>query len=351
MKHLPGNTVSLRLSVACILALLPGLAAAGTQVTRGVDLVRGEFVAGRQPDGNSVILHGTQGLIVIDTGRHEAHTRRVLEVVDKSKQPVVAIVNTHWHLDHVGGNVLLRREFPQAQVYASSAIWNAMKGFLAQYRVQLVEMIAKSADDAAAAAPLKTELALLESGEPLFPSEIVRTAGQRFVAGRELLFGFEARAVTEGDVWLLDAITGTLIAGDLVTLPAPLFDTACPSRWQESLQWLSEAEFDRLIPGHGAPMNRREFATYRKAFDNLLACADSAQPKSACTDGWLADADALIEESDRELARSLVDYYLDAALRAPPERNAKLCGASGGTATASGVARVMQAPLGHAGTR
>ncbi len=333
--------MSARLAIAAVLALAPAslLLADGTRVADGVDLVRGEFVSGRQPDGNSVILHGRDGLNVIDTGRHAAHARRVLDLVAETKDPVVAIVNTHWHLDHVGGNVLLRREFPEAKVYASSAIWNAMTGFLAHYRVQLVDMIAKAPDEAAAA-PFKTELALLESGDPLFPSDVVRTAGQRMIAGRELLVGFEGRAVTEGDVWQIDATSGTLIAGDLVTLPAPLFDTACPSRWQESLQWLSESEFKLLIPGHGAPMNRRGFATWRKAFDALLECAAGDAAKSACVDGWMQDADALIPEGDRELARSLLDYYLDAVLRAGPERDTKFCGVPGGALKASGVAHI-----------
>ena len=51
--------------------------------------------------------------------------------------PVVAIVNSHWHLDHVSGNAALRAAYPRAQVYASDAIDGAMRGFLADYRRQL----------------------------------------------------------------------------------------------------------------------------------------------------------------------------------------------------------------------
>ena len=48
--------------------------------------------------------------------------------------PIVAIVNSHWHLDHVSGNAALRAAYPRAQVYASDAIRDAMHGFLADYR-------------------------------------------------------------------------------------------------------------------------------------------------------------------------------------------------------------------------
>ena len=40
-----------------------------------VTLVPGSFVRGQQPDGNSVILSGKRGLVVVDTGRHAAHTQ------------------------------------------------------------------------------------------------------------------------------------------------------------------------------------------------------------------------------------------------------------------------------------
>ena len=110
-------------------------------------------------------------------------------------------------------------------------------------------------------------------------------------------------------------------------------------------EWLSETEFKTLVPGHGAPMSRREFGTYRKAFDNLLACAEGDAAKSACIDGWLADAGDLVPDGDRELARSLLDYYLDTALRAGPERAAKYCEGGTGTVKASGVAQVVPPPL------
>lgn len=42
----------------------------------GVELVRGRFVPGSQPDGNSVVLRAPGGLVVIDTGRHAEHTWR-----------------------------------------------------------------------------------------------------------------------------------------------------------------------------------------------------------------------------------------------------------------------------------
>jgi glyoxylase-like metal-dependent hydrolase (beta-lactamase superfamily II) len=116
-------------------------------IAPGVDLIRGVFVAGRQPDGNSVIFRVADGLVVMDTGRHAEHTQRVIDYAHAAKLPIKAVINSHWHLDHIGGNPRIRAAYPDVQVYASAAIDEAMHGFLADYRKQLEGAIAQSNDE------------------------------------------------------------------------------------------------------------------------------------------------------------------------------------------------------------
>ncbi len=300
-----------------------GRLAAG-EIAPGVHLLPGSFVAGSQPDGNTVVFRGPDGLVVVDTGRHAEHTQAIVDFAKAAGVPVRTIVNTHWHLDHIGGNPRLRREFPGLKVHASQALEGAMKGFLASYRTYLEETIAK-APDAEAAKPLRAELAILDAGSALAPDEVVTTSGARTLAGRRLVLELESRAVTEGDVWVLDPEARVLAAGDLVTLPAPFFDTACPARWKAALEHLSKADFELLVPGHGEPMRRQDFDAYRQAFDGLLACAASPKAQDECVAGWLRDAGTLVPEKDQPLARSLVEYYLENHLRADPAKVAKLC--------------------------
>lgn len=291
----------------------------------GVHLIRGVTQPDRQPDGNSIVLAAPQGLIVFDTGRHAEHTRRIIDYAQASGQPVRAIINSHWHLDHIGGNRLLLEAYPGTRVLASNALAGALRGFLANYRGQLEAAIAQSKDPAGEA-DWRADIALIDAGPGLGPTEVVAKSETLDVAGRNLELHLE-RAVTAGDLWVFDRKTHTLLAGDLVTLPAPFFDTACPQRWSRTLAGLSEIHFRELIPGHGAPMNRRGLATYRKAFDGLLDCAASSQSKSDCVAGWIRDAGALLPQGDRPYARGLVDYYMDQVLRAAPERREKLCAA------------------------
>lgn len=316
------------LATALVLATTLVLAAGplgAVELAPGVELIPGKFVAGTQPDGNSVILRGTDGLVVVDSGRHAEHTRAIIEAARASGLPVAVVVNTHWHLDHVGGNPLLRREFPGVKVVASGALEGAMGGFLANYRKQLDELVARSATPEAAQ-PFRDELAILDAGPALLPDEVVTASDTRSLAGRELEIHLETHAVTAGDLWLRDTASGIVLAGDLVTLPAPLFDTACPSRWSQALKRLAATDFKTLVPGHGAPMDRAAFTRYRTAFDALLECAASSRAKSECIEGWIRDAGDLIPDSDQQLARGLSDYYLDAVLRGPAERLGALCG-------------------------
>ena len=301
------------------------LAHAATAVAPGVDLIPGTFVAGSQPDGNTVVFKGSYGLIVFVTGRHPEHAQQIIDFASAAKQPVVAIVNSHWHLDHVGGNVRLRQAFPGVRVYASAAIEDAMHGFLASYRAQLEDAIKQAGGDEAKTAPWRAELALIDAGPTLFPDERITKSATRTIAGRKLRIGFEDHSVTAGDVWLFDPTTRVLASGDLVTLPAPLFDTACAAHWRVALGSLAAVEFKTLVPGHGAPMTRKDFATYRHAFDRLLDCAAGKDTKQVCIDGWMHDAGSLIPSNDKTLARSLLDYYIDGNLRGDAARNAKLC--------------------------
>jgi glyoxylase-like metal-dependent hydrolase (beta-lactamase superfamily II) len=301
--------------------------AIGTNVAPGVALIRGGFEPGRQPDGNTVIFRGTQGLVVMDTGRHPEHSQQILDYAAQEKLPIVAVVNSHWHLDHVSGNPRLRAAYPHLQVFASSAIEGAMAGFLAESRRQSIAFLAQPGDPAEQA-EVRADLATIDSGTALYPDVRIESAGRRVLAGRSLEVGLERFTVTAGDIWLYDSATRVLATGDLVTLPAPFFDTACPAHWQAALASLEKVDFGILVPGHGEPMSRADFVTYRRAFDALLACAASPASNAACSDGWQRDAAPfLAEDRQKKLARALSDYYLTAVLRGDESKRAVLCGA------------------------
>jgi glyoxylase-like metal-dependent hydrolase (beta-lactamase superfamily II) len=279
-----------------------------------------------QPDGNSVLIRAPQGLIVFDTGRHEqAFTGRIIAAAERWNLPVVAIVNSHWHLDHVSGNVPLRARWPQAKVYASTAIEDAMAHFLADSRKNAAARLATLAPDSPEAGYLRAGIARIDAGPKLFPTDPVLSSGSLRIAGMRFQVGLEKNAVSSGDVWLLDPSTRTLISGDLVNFPAPFFDTACPHGWSEALARLDAQRFDMLVPGHGAPMTHAQFAAYRHAFDGLLACAASDAGVGDCATGWERDLGPLLPQNQHALSRLLLDCYFESMLRAEPAKRDRYC--------------------------
>jgi glyoxylase-like metal-dependent hydrolase (beta-lactamase superfamily II) len=301
-------------------------ACAASLIGPGTYFVAGETTPNRQPDGNSIIIAAPKGLIVFDTGRHQEHAQALLDFARAQDRPIAAIINSHWHLDHVGGNPQLRAAFPDIRVYASTAIDAARTGFLADYRAELVTEIERAAKNPDAQASMRAEIALIDAGAALGPSDAIAASGPALIAGRPLQVHLESHAVTAGDIWVFDPETRVLLAGDLVTLPAPFFESACPARWLASLAHLEKAPFDWLVPGHGAPMHRPQFTTYRKAFANLLECAAGHAAKNDCIVGWTTDASALLTSSkDASYARTLIGYYVQNYLRNPSERIRKFC--------------------------
>jgi glyoxylase-like metal-dependent hydrolase (beta-lactamase superfamily II) len=314
--------------LACVLLIAAGNLEAEPMfavLNKDMHWLPGNFVPGRQPDGNTVLLRGDEGWIVVDSGRHAEHTQRILDFALDSELPIAAIVNTHWHLDHVSGNPMLRREYPDARVYASTGIEQAMGGFLAGYRRDLQTQIAATQNDNAKAA-WQAEVERIDAGEALYPDVAISESSTMTLAGREIAVHLAARAATEGDVWLFDRRTRTLIAGDLVTLPVPFLDTACPLHWQQALSSLEATRFRTLVPGHGKPMSHSRFKDYRSGFDALLTCAASDASVAACSDQWLENVDGLIADADHAFTRDLLEYYIGQILRGDARRIAQYCG-------------------------
>jgi glyoxylase-like metal-dependent hydrolase (beta-lactamase superfamily II) len=290
----------------------------------GWHLVPGSFEPGRGPDGNSVFLDAPEGLILVDTGRHPGHQEKLLAYARSRGKPVAAIVNTHWHLDHTGGNAEILAAYPKAPVYGGKALEGALTGFFPQSRKSAEEFLASGQASAELEAEIRRDFAAMEDTAALRATRPVTRSGKVRIAGRELRLNLAPFAATEGDVWVYDARAKLLIAGDLVVGLVPFFDTGCPEGWRKALDRLAATPFTTLIPGHGEPMSRERFGQWRRAFGNLLDCAASSRAKEACVAGWKRDAAAFIPAGDRRVD-GMVGYYLDSRLRAAPGQRDLFC--------------------------
>lgn len=54
--------------------------------------------------GNSVVLTGEDGLLLIDTKSAGGGDKLLTQISELSDKPIRFVINTHWHFDHVSGN-------------------------------------------------------------------------------------------------------------------------------------------------------------------------------------------------------------------------------------------------------
>jgi glyoxylase-like metal-dependent hydrolase (beta-lactamase superfamily II) len=302
------------LAFALVQAVAPTTpsAPAPREIAAGTTLIAGAILPGRGPDGNTVVLDGPGGLIVVDAGRHVWHSDAILALARARRRPIAAIVNTHWHLDHSSGNGRLKVVHPAARLYTTSAVNRALApgGFLTRNAAAARE---RPPDPN----PLRRDetaifLKTMDTPDTLRPDVAVDRPGDHTIAGRRLVIHVTDGAVTDADVWLYDPATKVAVLGDLVTLPAPFFETACPARWEAELDAAWATPFALAVPGHGAPMTRAEFDVYRRAFATFRACAGGATGAAECAAGWARDvARFLPADADRQQATQYAAYYVD----------------------------------------
>ncbi|MBV9421119.1 MAG: MBL fold metallo-hydrolase [Alphaproteobacteria bacterium] len=314
------------LAAAAILAFTTAALAAPTSdprpqpqsITPGVWLIPGSLIPGRQPDGNTVVFDAPQGLIVMDTGRHKWQRQAILDFAKARNKPIAAIVNSHWHLDHVSGNPDIRAAYPGLKVYASNAIDAALTGFLAKSAASAKPILDSGKLPPETAEDVRNDIATFENGAALKPDVVIGKSATRVIAGKRLAVNLAPNAATDGDVWVYDPASHIVAAGDLVTLPAPFLDTACTAGWSRALARIAATPFKTLIPGHGGPMTGAQFTIYRRAFDAFVACSASTQEPGVCAVAW-SDAVAALPGADpapSKRAVGMATYYAKDVLRA-----------------------------------
>ena len=279
----------------------------------------------RGPDGNSIIFDAPDGLIVVDTGRRPAHAQAIIDYARERHRTIAAIVNTHWHLDHTTGNLDVRQAFPDAQVYATTAIEGALKGFLGRNRAQADKTLADSKVPPEQKAQILRGRSRIDHPETLRPTRLVMGSGHLRIAGREFDVHVAPFAATEADLWLYHPQTREAVVGDLVVDIVPFMDTACADGWLSALREIEAVPFTKLIPGHGPVMDRGGFLAWKMAFEHFVDCGRSTVEPKNCVAGWESDAARFIDTAHRQYVREAANYYLTTRLRSSREEQQRYC--------------------------
>lgn len=202
-------------------------------------------------DVNVTAVLGDRGLLLVDTlGSVTAAEHMLGRLRRVSAAPLLAVVNTHAHWDHVLGNGAARADSPDVRLLAHDETVAALPDAVARVQGGLD---AEGLDDQHRVEVLDSPLVVPEE---TFTSVLPLDLGDRYV---EVVHC--GRGHTDGDAVVLVPDADVLLAGDLVEEGAhPGYGVDCwPLEWPGTLEVLAQLTTPAtvVVPGHGAPVDRQ----------------------------------------------------------------------------------------------
>jgi quinoprotein relay system zinc metallohydrolase 2 len=195
---------------------------------------------------NLGIIVGRDAVAVVDTGGSVSVGRRLLLAVRGiTGKPVLYVINTHEHPDHVFGNA----------AFAPGATFVGHHNLPAELAARGAYYLRSFRDQLGAAAIAEVKI--------IPPTLLVDDETTLDLGGRKLRLTAWAPAHTGCDMTVLDETTGVLYSGDLVFLQhVPVVDGSLTG-WLSLLPRLAQLPATTVVPGHG-----RVVAPWPQALDD-----------------------------------------------------------------------------------
>ncbi len=236
---------------ACMVAVLVALLGAVTAPLRAAPLEVKEIAPGvfvhqgryelftprnEGDTSNASFIVGRDGVAVIDTGGSPRVGKALLEAIRARTQlPVLYVINTHMHPDHVFGNVAFEAEKPV--FVGHRKLPRALAARAGRYLAINRELLGDTAFEGTRIIP---------------PTLLVGDKTQLDLGDRTLVLEAQKTAHTDNDLTVFDKKTGTLFLGDILFAKhVPALDGSIRG-WLTLLDKLkNRTDVARVVPGHG----------------------------------------------------------------------------------------------------
>jgi glyoxylase-like metal-dependent hydrolase (beta-lactamase superfamily II) len=196
--------------------------------------------------GNVTVAVGEDGVIMVDGQFAQMHDKLKAAIAAVSQQPVRFLVNTHYHRDHVGGNVPFGKD--GAVVVAHENVRKRL------------------ADGATMAVP---EVKYTPAPEEALPAMTHKDGMTLQVKGRAAQLKHPVNAHTDGDTFVYFADANVLSTGDTVAMGRyPNIDFANGGTLKGMIA-ASDAylalsnDTTKIVPGHGPLATKAQLAEFR----------------------------------------------------------------------------------------
>jgi glyoxylase-like metal-dependent hydrolase (beta-lactamase superfamily II) len=248
-----------------------------TSLGGGVHVLRGAV--------NSGLVETENGLLAVDTGIDRGAANRIARAAEEMGRPLVAILNTHAHADHHGGNAQLVRRFG-IPVYAPAV----EEAVIREPRFEPIYLFG-------GALPVTGLSNKFLQAEPSPVDHVVRPGQTVTIDGRELaVVELPGHSMAQAGVGVgLGTAEGVLFAADSFFGSEPLAKHGVPylvdaQGMRDSVHRLAGIEAAWFVPGHGDPVDD----AHAPVFAENVAALDRAFT-------WLAERLAHVPASTETL--------------------------------------------------
>ena len=273
-----------------------------TTIAEGVYAIIHEDATDAWPHGNTGVIVGDSGVLVIDAtylpSRAAADIALIRQLTDK---PIRQLVITHWHFDHNNGISAYKQAYPDIEIISgrltrdyvevNNHYWPKMSTAQgSSRRVELAVMAQRlnSGKNADGSNITAAERADLQKRVPQRQKEMEELANLQVVTsnrvfddsltldigGRIVQLRNHGRANSPDDISIYLPAEQILFTGDiLVQAPVPYTFGVYPLEWIEVMRDLEALPVTAVVPGHGPVF---EDHTYTRQVRELFEAAVAA---------------------------------------------------------------------------
>lgn len=266
--------------------------------------------------GNVTAIIGEEAVLVVDSGHFPSSARKMIaHLKSVTAKPVKYLVNTHWHQDHVMGNIAFKREWPgleilahpftakelakpeNGQAYAENlqkqlpGAIEQVRGILESGKLPNGNALTGTQRDNFEEMVAAFTVSIREAPEMEFvpATRMIERDTEISLGRRTVQVRFIGEGNTEGDLIVYVPDARVLLTGDMVVYPTPFALSSRLGVWAKTLDALQAMEAAKMIPGHGPPMAdtaylqdvRRLLASMEEQTRALVA---AGTPKSEAAD-------------------------------------------------------------------
>jgi cyclase len=251
-----------------------------TKLGEGVYEIRHPDAPDGFPQGNTTVIIGERGVLVVDSCFLPSSARMDVEEIQTwTDRPVTYLVNTHWHFDHTMGNATYLAAFPSIQIIAQKEtqklIAEVNPGALPRYperkeKTEKALATGKKSDGSPLTAGerkryekrlagLTPTLEELKSAVQLTPNVSFDRELNIDLGHRPVQIRFLGRGHTAGDTVIYLPNEKILVSGDLLVHPVPYLFGDISIDHANTLQLISQLDVETIVPGHGEVLHGKDY--------------------------------------------------------------------------------------------